>query len=250
MRFQRLSERVEGPAAVVQVEGRSTVEDWRPRNSYHRGCYVFASWAASTCHWNWTATNVRQKATVGSTREPLQQATDVRAQRSWTQRADGLSASAAAVTLVSMLMVRWQRKPCHWSLTGPQHNEVVIEVMSPLKSAPSCRGFWTHILHKIPFTHTSLSPKWHVDHFIRFCRTHSCVTHTQRLGTTVTTNCILCVKWQCWLRTVSCQILCSMWLFWVKCHLTVQRMMRCWCGYLSEARCRSFAYGLADATAS
>jgi len=41
MRFQRLSEGVElAPAAVVQVEGRSTVEDWRPRNSYHRDlCY-------------------------------------------------------------------------------------------------------------------------------------------------------------------------------------------------------------------
>jgi len=25
--------------------------------------------------------------------------------------------------------------------------------------------------------------------------------------------------------------------------------MRCWCGYLSGARCRLFAYGLADATA-
>jgi len=34
------------------------------------------------------------------TREPLQQATDVRAPRSLTQRADGLAASAAAVTLV------------------------------------------------------------------------------------------------------------------------------------------------------
>ena len=26
--------------------------------------------------------------------------------------------------------------------------------------------------------------------------------------------------------------------------------MRCWCGYLSGARCRLFAYGPADATAS
>jgi len=33
-------------------------------------------------------------------REPLQQATDVRAPRSWTQRADGLAASAAAVALL------------------------------------------------------------------------------------------------------------------------------------------------------
>jgi len=27
-------------------------------------------------------------------------------------------------------------------------------------------------------------------------------------------------------------------------------VMRCWCGYLSEAKCRLFAYGPADATAS
>ena len=51
--------------------GRSTVEDRRLRNSYHRVCYVFVEQAASECHWNWTAmgdesptTNVRQKATV------------------------------------------------------------------------------------------------------------------------------------------------------------------------------------------
>jgi len=35
---------------VVRVEGRSTVEDRRPRNSYHRVCYVFAARAASACH--------------------------------------------------------------------------------------------------------------------------------------------------------------------------------------------------------
>ena len=34
------------------------------------------------------------------TREPVHQATDVRAPQSWTQHADGLAASAAAVTLV------------------------------------------------------------------------------------------------------------------------------------------------------
>ena len=37
------------------MEGRSTVEDRRPRNSYHRVCYVFSARAASTCHWSWTA---------------------------------------------------------------------------------------------------------------------------------------------------------------------------------------------------
>jgi len=40
------------------VEGHSTVEDRRPRNSYHRFCYVFAARAASACHWNWTAIGV------------------------------------------------------------------------------------------------------------------------------------------------------------------------------------------------
>jgi len=55
-------------AVVVQVEGRSTVEDRRPRNSYHGVCYVFAARAASACHWSWSAVGddqyVRQKATV------------------------------------------------------------------------------------------------------------------------------------------------------------------------------------------
>ena len=37
------------------MEGRSIVEDRRPRNSYHRVCYVFVAQAASACHWNWTA---------------------------------------------------------------------------------------------------------------------------------------------------------------------------------------------------
>jgi len=37
------------------VEGRSIVEDRRPRNSYHRVCYVFVAQAVSACHWNWTA---------------------------------------------------------------------------------------------------------------------------------------------------------------------------------------------------
>ena len=49
------------------MEGRSTVEDRRPRNSYHRVCYVFVAQAASVCHWNWTqwaTANVRQKVTV------------------------------------------------------------------------------------------------------------------------------------------------------------------------------------------
>ena len=46
------------PASVVPVEGRSTVEDRRPRNSVHRVYYVFVARAASTCHWNWTAWNI------------------------------------------------------------------------------------------------------------------------------------------------------------------------------------------------
>jgi len=93
------------PASVVRVEGRSIVEDRRPRNSYHRVCYVFAARAASECHWNWSAVGDGQRPTEGDsrlrgTREPLQRATGVRAPRSWTQRADGLAASAAAVTPV------------------------------------------------------------------------------------------------------------------------------------------------------
>ena len=34
-------------------------------------------------------------------------------------------------------------------------------------------------------------------------------------------------------------------------HLACKNfVMRCWCGYLHEVRCRLFAYGPADATAS
>jgi len=50
--------------------------------------------------------------------------------------------------------------------------------------------------------------------------------------------CLCPVLWNCWLGIRK-----SIWLekIWV---------MRCWCGYLSGARCRLFAYGPADATAS
>jgi len=69
------------------MEGRSTVEDRRPRNSYHRVCYVFAAEAASACHWSWSAMGDDQRPTEGDsrlrgTREPDRQATDVRAPRS------------------------------------------------------------------------------------------------------------------------------------------------------------------------
>ena len=69
------------------MEGRSTVEDRRLRNSYHRVCYVFVEQAASECHWSWTAIGDDQRPTEGDshlrgTREPDRQATDVRAPRS------------------------------------------------------------------------------------------------------------------------------------------------------------------------
>ena len=63
MRFQRLSERVKG-----QSRPQSTVEDRRPRNSCRRVCYVFAAWAASACHWNWTAVGDDQRPTEGDSR--------------------------------------------------------------------------------------------------------------------------------------------------------------------------------------
>ena len=49
------------------MEGRSTVEDRRPRNSYHRVCYVFVAQAAPHVIGigpQWATANVRQKATV------------------------------------------------------------------------------------------------------------------------------------------------------------------------------------------
>jgi len=45
------------------------------------------------------------------------------------------------------------------------------------------------------------------------------------------------VLWHCWTDVRK-----SIW--------PVNGMMRCWCGYLSTERCRWFAYGPADATAS
>ena len=64
------------------MEGRPIVEDRRPRNSYHRVCYVFVAQAVSACHWNWTAMGDDQCPTEGDsrlrgTREPDRQATDV-----------------------------------------------------------------------------------------------------------------------------------------------------------------------------
>jgi len=63
------------------VEGRSTVEDRRLRNSYHRVCYVFVEQAASECHWSWTAMGDDQCPTecdsrLRGTREPVHQASD------------------------------------------------------------------------------------------------------------------------------------------------------------------------------
>ena len=46
------------------MEGRSIVEDRRPRNSYHRVCYVFVAQAVSACHWSWTAVGDDQRPTV------------------------------------------------------------------------------------------------------------------------------------------------------------------------------------------
>ena len=50
------------------MEGRSTVEDRRLRNSYHRVCCVFVEQAASECHWNWTAMGDDQCPTEGDSR--------------------------------------------------------------------------------------------------------------------------------------------------------------------------------------
>jgi len=67
MSFQRLSEGVEGPITEFVV-------------------FAFAARATSACHWSWTAVGDDQRPTDGDsrlrgTREPLQQATDVRAPR-------------------------------------------------------------------------------------------------------------------------------------------------------------------------
>ena len=88
------------PASIVRVEGRSTVEDRRPRNYCHRVCYVFATRAASACHWNWTAVDDDQCLTEGGSTQERFNKPHIWAPQSWTQRADGLAASVAAVPLV------------------------------------------------------------------------------------------------------------------------------------------------------
>ena len=72
------------PVIRVWVEGRSTLEDRRPRSSYHQIYYVFMAWAVSACHWNWTAAGNDQRPTEDDShqqapREKLQRVTDERA---------------------------------------------------------------------------------------------------------------------------------------------------------------------------
>ena len=57
------------------MEGRSTVEDRRPRNSYHRDRYVFAARAASACRRSWTAVGDDQRPIEGAL--PRQQHRDL-----------------------------------------------------------------------------------------------------------------------------------------------------------------------------
>ena len=57
------------------MEGRSTVEDRRPRNSYHRDRYVFAARAASACRRSWTAVGDDQRPIEGTL--PRQQHRDL-----------------------------------------------------------------------------------------------------------------------------------------------------------------------------
>ena len=108
MSFQRLSERLQGksrpPESSWKVIPQSRTSG-RETPITEFVCYVFVAQAASVCHWNWTAMGDGQRPTEGDSRlrgtqEPVRQATDAWAPRSWTQRADGLAASAAAVTLV------------------------------------------------------------------------------------------------------------------------------------------------------
>jgi len=66
-----------------------------------------------------------------------------------------------------------------------------------------------------------------------------------------------CLTWPSWplsgivkLPCISPTLLWHCWLGVGKCIQPVEWWGRCWCGYLSGARCRLFAYGPADATAS
>ena len=64
--------------ALVEVHATVGTNDWRPRNSYHQVCYVFAARAASAYHWSWSAVGDDQRLTEGDSRlqgtwEPLRQ---------------------------------------------------------------------------------------------------------------------------------------------------------------------------------
>jgi len=106
--FERLHYKINGILQQCECNCKSAIKyivtsdiiSWQPRNSCHWVYYVFVAQAAFACHWSWIAVGDDQCPTEGDSRlrstwEPLQRATDVRA-----QHADGLAASVAAVTLV------------------------------------------------------------------------------------------------------------------------------------------------------
>jgi len=60
----------------------------------------------------------------------------------------------------------------------------------------------------------------------------------------------LCECFSCSSLTQFLQAGCSSWHPTNSVKAPKDKVMRCWCGYLSGVRCRLFAYGPADATAS
>ena len=102
-----MSERIEGQSRPLWSVWKIVPQSRTGGRETHitKFYYVFATQAASACHWNWTAVGDDQRPTEGDsrqrgTRELIQRATDARAPRSWTRLVDRLAASAAAVTLV------------------------------------------------------------------------------------------------------------------------------------------------------
>ena len=101
---------------------------------------------------------------------------------------------------------------CHWHA-----------VLDKLASKGTQRQYWSLQVHRIN------RPQWN---YIR----PTWLTLHDRISSD--TSALLFNLWHCWLSVRK-----SIWPVkkWV---------MRCWCAYLSGARCKWFAYGLADGTAT
>jgi len=113
------------------------------------------------------------------------------------------------------------------------------------------------INYTVPWAQKSMYAKLAHDRFIRFCTVHPCeqhrpwnVQHVQQYTASMWyTRCSLIITVKSTYHSTFSAL--TLLAGHQKEHLAYKnRVMRCWRGYLSGARCRLFAHGLADATAS